>query len=89
MTIVTVMVGPDEPTSAWQDAIGLIGIALVIAGLSDIPAAGQLLCLIGAAVCLLLSFSNQTSWPVAVRWLLSILALALLSFMSLSAIKRL
>jgi len=83
------MVGPDEPTSAWQDAIGLIGIALVIAGLSDIPAAGQLLCLIGAAVCLLLSFSNQTSWPVWIRWMLSILSVALIAGMSLSAIKKL
>ena len=83
------MVGPDEPTSAWQDAIGLIGIALVIAGLSDIPAAGQLLCLIGAAVCLLLSFINQTSWPVWIRWILSILSVALIAGMSLSAIKKL
>ena len=83
------MVGPDEPTSAWQDAIGLIGIALMIAGLSDIPAAWQLLCLIGAAVCLLLSFSNQTSWPVWIRWMLSILSVALIAGMSLSAIKKL
>ncbi len=83
------MAGPDESTSAWTDTIGLIGIALAIAGLSDIPTVGQLVCLMGSAACLLFSFSNQTSWPVLVRWLFSILALALLSFMSLSAIKRL
>lgn len=82
---------PDSKTSesTWQDAVGLVGIALAVAGLWDIPPLVQLLCFAACAACLLISFINQGSWPVWTRWLLSLLAGTLILAMSWPAVERL
>jgi len=75
--------------STWQDVVGLVGISLAVAGLWDIPPAIQLVCLAGGVVCLLISFTNQSNWPIWMRWLLSVLAVVLIALMSWPDIKNL
>ncbi len=74
--------------SDQQDAIGLLGLGLAIAGVWEMPLAFRLLCFLGGAICLPICFSRQTLWPKWVRWLLSIAAVALLAGMSWSVIRK-
>ena len=79
----------EQSESTWQDAIGFIGIALAVAGLWDTPPLVQLSCFAGCVLCLLISFTNQSTWPVWVRWILSLLAVTLIALMSASAVRKL
>ena len=71
-----------------QDAIGLIGLAFAIAGIWEMPLILRLSCFVAGAVCLPVSFARQPQWPLWVRWLFSIIAVALLAGISWSAIKK-
>ena len=71
-----------------QDAVGLVGLALAVMGMWEMPLIPRLLCFLGSAICLPIAFITQPRWPGAVRWLLSFVTIALLGLMSLSAIKR-
>jgi len=76
--------GPDSKT---PEILGLIGLALAVFGISEMPLAPRLACLLGASFCLPLSFHGQESWPLWVRWALSLVANAFLAFVAWSVIR--
>lgn len=77
-----------ETTIEWPNAVGMVGLALAIVGMSDLPLAVSLLFFLASAICFPFSFSLQTSWPPWLRLALSITAVALLVFMGWSAYKK-
>jgi len=78
----------DQPSSSAADIIGLIGLSFAILGLADVALLYRLGCLLGASVCLPVSFHRQNAWPEWVRWALSLVALCFLFCVSWMAVKR-
>lgn len=77
-----------EPKFKWQDAFGLVGVLLAIGGMADMPLVLRLVCFLGCAICLPISFSSHKNWPVWARWALSIAVVTLMAFMSWSAYQK-
>jgi hypothetical protein len=79
---------PKEPKFKWQDAVGLAGVLLAVAGMADLPLFFRISFFVCCAVCLPISFSSHKNWPIVVRWILSIAAVILLVFMALSVVNK-
>ncbi len=74
-----------ENAFLWE-VLGLLGVLLSI-GMSDLGLEPRLVCLLGGAICLPVSFSQPSEWPVWVRWLLALLAASLLAWIAWSALQ--
>ena len=72
----------DGPESKTPEILGLIGLALAVLGITELPLAPRLTCLIAASCCLPLSFHRQDAWPSWVRWMLSLAANGLLAYVA-------
>jgi hypothetical protein len=77
----------DGPASKTPEILGLVGLALAVLGISELPLAPRLACLLGASFCLPLSFHGQDTWPSWVRWVLSLASNALLAYVAWSVIR--
>ena len=73
-------------TDLWE-ILGLLGVLLAILGMSDLSLEPRLICLLGGAICLPVSFSGQSEWPVWVRWLLALAATAFLACVGWTALR--
>ena len=74
--------------SGLWEILGLIGVLLAILGMSDMALEPRLICLLGGAICLPVSFSGQSEWPIWVRWLLALAATAFLASVGWSALRN-
>lgn len=77
-----------EPKFRWQDACGLVGVLLAVGGMADMPLVLRLLCFLGCAICLPISFSSHKSWAIFVRWVLSVTVISIMALMSWSAYSK-
>jgi len=78
----------DPNKTEMADMLGFAGLALAIAGFSDIDVESRLICLLGSGICLPISFKNQLNWPLWIRWLLSVATDLFLAFAAWSAILK-
>jgi hypothetical protein len=77
-----------QPKFKWQDALGVVGGLLAVGGMADMPLTLRILCFVGCAICLSVSFGSHRNWPKTIRWLLSIMVVGLMGFVSWAAIGK-
>lgn len=69
----------------WQDACGVVGVILAVAGMSDMPITLRVICFAACAVCLPISFLSNRTWIPLVRWASSIAAVLLMAYVGWNA----
>lgn len=69
-----------EPRFKWQDAVGILGLLLSVAGWTDMPIILRLVFFGAGAIFVPVSFFSHRDWPLRLRWLLSIPVVAFLGF---------
>ena len=74
--------------SIGSDLIGFLGVALAVAGLSDMPILPRLILLLASSACMPVSFFSRNDWPIWVRWWLSFAANAFLALAAWSFILK-
>lgn len=77
----------DAPKSNVADVLGFVGLAFAVLGLADVPLLYRLGCLVGACICLPVSFHRQIEWPDWVRWILSLTVISFLAYVAWTAIR--
>ena len=82
------MTGLDDLETDSHEIFGFVGLALAVLGIIEVPPVLRYPCLLGASVCLAISFSRQEHWPLWCRWLLALLANSFLAFVGWSVFRR-
>jgi hypothetical protein len=62
---------PEDAKFKWQDALGIFGVLLAVAGMNDMPVLLRVFCFLVAAVCMSISFVSHRNWSPLVRLSLS------------------
>ena len=78
----------DDPETGAAEVVGFLGLALAVLGISDVPTPIRFSCLLGASLCLPISFHRQAEWPQSARWMLSLLTNSFLAYVAWASVYR-
>lgn len=72
----------------WQDAVGVLGVLIAVAGMADMPIGIRVFCFIACAVCMSISFFSQKTLDIRLRWVLSVAITIFMFVLSRSAVNK-
>jgi hypothetical protein len=74
-----------EAKFKWQDACGAVSVILAVAAMTDMPIVLRLAGFTACAICLPISFFSHKNWLPLVRWLGSIVVVAVMAYVGWNA----